>query len=494
MFRSVAPESVGVDSKNVYKLIKRLNKLHMHSFIMAKGNDIFCECYWKPFDKDFRHRMYSVTKSFVSVAVGLCVEDGLIDLDKPIVEYFPDKIKKEPDEYMKKQTVREMLTMTTTSFYHCWFEERAYDRTEFYMNDPKKKRPSNTMWEYDSAGSQVLSSLVERVTGKRLFDFLNERIFTRLNAFKDATILKTPNGDSWGDSALICTPRDLLAFTRFVANYGVYEGERLMNEDYLRVATSRVKDNTNFGHRDSFSNGYGYQIWQGPENSFGFVGMGDQLALCVPSKDLIFVCTADNQGNAASTELIMNGFFEYIYDEISDTPLPVNKEYAKKLNELTDSLELYCEKGFSDTPTRELINGVTYECEENKMGITSFRFDFDNEKEGTLTYENKGGTMVLPFKVNANAFSKFPEEGYSNEYGGVRTQDGFKYDCATSFAWTQVDKITVFSQIIDRYFGNTTFSFFFRDNLAFLHCEKTAEDFLWQYQGDAICKRIENRG
>ena len=486
MFRSVSPESVGVDSRNVYKLIKRLNKLHMHSFLMARGNDIFCECYWKPFDKDFNHRMYSVTKSFMSVAVGLCVEDGLIDLDKPIVEYFKDKVKIELTDYMKKQTVREMLTMTTTGFYHSWFEERAYDRTEFYINDPKKKRPSNTMWEYDSAGSQVLSSLVERVTGKRLFDFLNERIFTKLNAFESATILKTPNGDSWGDSALICTPRDLLAFTRFVANYGVYEGERLMNEDYLRVATSRLKDNTNSAHRGSLDNGYGYQIWQGPENSFAFVGMGNQLALCVPSKDLIFVCTADNQGNPVSTDLIMNGFFEYIVDEISDTPVAVNKEYAEKLKELTDSLELYYEKGFIDTPTRQSINGITYKCEDNPMGIKEFRFDFENEKEGTLTYENENGIMTLPFKVNANAFSKFPEEGYSNEYGGVRTQDGFKYECATSFAWTQVDKITVFSQIIDKYFGNVTFSFYFKDNLAFLRCVRTAEDFLWQYNGDAV--------
>ncbi|MBR2024857.1 MAG: serine hydrolase [Clostridia bacterium] len=491
MFRNVTPESVGVDSKNLYKLIKRLNKLHMHSFIVAKGNDIFCECYWKPFDKDFNHRMYSVTKSFMSVAVGLCVEDGLIDLDKPVYEYFGDKIKIELSEYTKKQTVRDMLTMTTASFHHSWFWERAYDRTEFYLNDTNKKRPSGTIWEYDSSGSQVLSSLVERVSGKKLFDLLNERIFSKLGTFKNATILKTPNGDSWGDSALICTPRDLLSFARLVLNNGVYECEQLIDESYLKEATKRQKDNSVSAHRDSLHSGYGYQIWKGPMDSFGFVGMGDQLAICVPSKDLIFVCTADNQGSGFSRELIMNGFFEYIVDEISDTSLDVNQEYAKKLEELINSLELYYEKGFDDTPTREKINGVTYVCEENQMGIKNFRFDFKNESEGVLTYENNNGTMVLPFKVNGNSFSKFPELGYSNEYGGVRTQDGFKYDCATSLAWTQVDKITVFSQIIDRYFGNVTFSFAFKGDLAVLHLESIAEDFLWDYQGE--CVAVKNR-
>ena len=132
--------------------------------------------------------------------------------------------------------------------------------------------------------------------------------------------------------------------------------------------------------------------------------------------------------------------FDYVVDEISDTPLNENEEYSKKLKSLINSLELYCEKGFTDTPTREKINGVTYNCKENDMGIKNFRFDFENEKEGTLSYENKNGTMVLPFKVNSNYFGKFPEEGYSNEYGSLRTQDGFKYNCATSPSWTRWTK------------------------------------------------------
>ena len=43
-----------------------------------------------------------------------------------------------------------------------------------------------------------------------------------------------------------------------------------------------------------------------------------------------------------------------------------------------------------------------------------------------------------------------------------------------------------YAEIIDKYFGNVTFSFYFKDDLAFLRCDKTAEDFLWQYKGDTI--------
>ena len=93
----------------------------------------------------------------------------------------------------------------------------------------------------DSAGSQVLSSLVEKLSGQSLFDYLNDRIFRKLGTLQTATILKTRNGDSWGDSALVCTSRDMASFARFVMNYGAWQGEQLLNEAYLRAATDVYK-------------------------------------------------------------------------------------------------------------------------------------------------------------------------------------------------------------------------------------------------------------
>ena len=51
MFKNTIPEKVGIDSKYVLKYLKKLQErgLFMHSVVMARGNDIFCEAYWKPF-------------------------------------------------------------------------------------------------------------------------------------------------------------------------------------------------------------------------------------------------------------------------------------------------------------------------------------------------------------------------------------------------------------------------------------------------------------
>ena len=98
--------------------------------------------------------------------------------------------------------------------------------------------------------------------------------------------------------------------------------------------------------------------------------------------------------------------------------------------------------------------------------------------------------MELPFKLNENYFGKFPELGYSSDVGGERTTDGSKYDCATSGAWLCDNKIMLFSQIIDRYLGNVSMCFAFNDEKIAVTFYKTAEDFLWNYNGQAYGQKV----
>ena len=487
MLNKITPEAAGLDSCHIKTYIERLNKrqMHMHSVLMMRGDSIIYEGYWAPFHEDYPHRMYSVTKSFVSVAIGLCVEDGLLSLDDCVYDYFPDRREENIDEHVKRQTVRQMLTMTTVGYPCSWFTYGDPDRTHIYFSDFGKRRMPGTIWAYDSAGSQVLSSLVERVTGKTLFDFLNERIFTHLGTFKTAKILETPNGDAWGDSALICTTRDLASFARFVMNYGTYDGKRLMNEEYLKEATTSKTDNRWDGHMYAFKHGYGYLFWMGEEGAFAFVGMGDQLAVCIPKYDFIFCCTGDNQGNEAARDYIIYELYDCIVENLQSSPLSPNPVAVKELESITSSLSLFAIKGKADSPWKEKIDGKTYVCDDNQMELEDFCFRFDGTEGGTLTYTRGGRTMELPFLMNKNKLGKFPELGYSRERGAVRTTDGFTYRDAVSCAWLCDNKIMVLVQIIDEYLGNASLSFAFNEGEATVIFAKTAEDFLWGYDGEA---------
>ena len=361
MFEKITPEQAGLSSDNVAKFIERLQEIgaSTHQLIMMKDGKIFAEECWKPFDKDFLHRMYSQTKSFVGVAFGLLLEDGLIkSLDDKIIDYFPEKLPENGvNKYLAELTIRQMLTMSTAGVgTKAWFVAGDPDRTHLYFHEDKVFRPADCYYMYDSSGSQVLSSLVEKLTGKKLIDYMRERIFNHMGTFQNAYVLQTPNGDSWGDSAMMCTLRDMASFGQFCMQYGNWNGKQLVSESYMREATACQVSNFEGFSNPYSTNGYGYQIWRMKDNGFAFVGMGDQLTMCFPDKGLICAWTSNNQGTSTFRDMTVQAVYELIERPMQNKPLRENKAAQKRLAKATKNLQLLALKGMDNSPFREQLN------------------------------------------------------------------------------------------------------------------------------------------
>ncbi len=147
-------------------------------------------------------------------------------------------------------------------------------------------------------------------------------------------------------------------------------------------------------------------------------------------------------------------------------------------------------KGIKNDELMQKINGKKFVAVgQNKQGMVAFTFHFEGDK-GKLCYTNAQGEKELFFGVNKNVFGKFPQFGYSNEYGGCRTTDGFTYDCAASLAFTEGDQLLLFVQIIDKYFGNMSIIVGFNQSYATVKMTKVAEDFLREYEGEFIAKQV----
>ena len=486
------PESEGISSKKIRQYIEKLEEaqLSTHDIILARGNKILFEKYWPPFDAGFYHRMYSVSKSFVSLAIGFLEQDGLLLLDDPVFKYFPNELEKQPDENFKFQTVRHMLMMSTAKPDRWWFALRPEDRVRFYFeNDEKQSRPSGTVFEYDSGGSFVLCALAERLSGMQLMDYLRVKLFDRIGVSKQAYCLKCPGGHSWGDSGILCTPRDLLLVARFVLNKGSWEGRQILNEAYVTAATSKQIDNNPLGINEYNTQGYGYQFWRTYQNSFFFNGMGCQFAICVPDKDLILIYNGDNQGKVFAAKLIIDNFFDMIVDTAKEKAISDEGAHEELLS-YTNGLKLARAVGAARSDFEENIDGVTYIMNDNPMGISKIRLEFDTEG-GTLFYTNTQGDKELKFGRCENTFDEFPEEGYSDEVGSVAAP-GNKYQCAASAAWIEKNKLFIKVQIIDTYFGVLNITLGFHDDLLGVQMNKCAEDFLNTYRGYAAGKRRKN--
>lgn len=481
------PESKGISSRHIQDFIEYLEERQCstHSIIIMQGDDIVFEKYWAPFHKDFLHRQYSASKSFVAIAVGFAIQDGLLDLDDPMIKHFPEELKDQKDENMRNQTVRHMLMMSTAKLSYPWFANRPEDRVAFYFaNDRECSRPSGTIFQYDSSGSFVLGALVEKVTGKPLDTYLHEKMFSKIGVSKDAYFLKCPGGWAWGDSALVCTSRDMLKSAQFMMNGGRWNGEQILNEDYVRAATSKQIDNNVTGFTTCKSHGYGYLFWRTWDNSFYFNGMGGQYAVCVPDKNLIFIQNADNQGKDTVKEGVIDKFFELVVRKMSNEPLPEDPAAQKALADFVDPLILPVAKGEMESDWLEKVNGVTYKLCPNDMGITQMRLDFAPDGTGKMTYTNAQGEKELAFGFGKNVFQKFPQTGYSKMVGSQGCP-GHQYDCCASAAWIEPHKLFIKVQIIDAYFGVLNMNFGFTENKVGIYMNKLAEDFLREYEGYA---------
>ena len=489
MFKTVTPESVGISSEKVLGFYKFLDDhgFQTHDLIMAKGDKIFTEGYWAPFHKDFQHRMYSVSKSFVGIAVGLAEQEGLLSLDDKFLKYFPE-FEKDAPEFLQAQTIRDMLTMRTfkTTSKRGWFTSGCKDRCDEYIFANANKLPGS-FFDYDSPGSFMLGAIVEKVAGMPFLEYLKEKALKYAGFSENAYCLKCPGGHSFGDSGIMCTARDLLIFAKFVMDKGYIDGKNYINEEFMTNAVKKQCSNNTFGFEYKHLRGYGYQIWKMPRDGFAFIGMGDQFAICDPETELIVIINSDNQGDTFARPFIFDEVQRSLIPNMGE-PLPENEKAHKELLDYVSNLKLYAlRNGEKTSKTVDEINGVTYKLEENPMGIKWVKFEFDGEK-GKLFWENEQGEKELPFGMGYNEFAKFPQSGYSDLVATIPVE-GHMYDCATSAIWDDEMKLILKCQIIDKYFGRLSMTFAFKDGYIMARFNKTAEAFLDEYLGHAYGER-----
>lgn len=128
-------------------------------------------------------RVASLTKAFTAMAVMIAVEDGVIDLDRPVVEQLPEF--RTEDSRSDRITVRHLLNQTSglaDSTVDIRATESA-DSLEQYVATLRTARLAaepGARWAYSNVNYNLASRLVEVVSRCDFGDFLQERIFAPL--------------------------------------------------------------------------------------------------------------------------------------------------------------------------------------------------------------------------------------------------------------------------------------------------------------------------
>ena len=296
--------------------------------LVEKAGRVITEEYNLPYHADKMHRMFSIAKSYTSLAVGALICEGKLKLADHIVDYFPEYFfaHTEDESYanLRNMTIRDMLMMRTC------FAQTTYKKNpkenwveSFFYTVPDHK--PGMIFQYDTSAALVLAALVNRISGKTVLDYLREVFLDAIGFSKDAYFMKDPFGADDGGSGMMAYPTDLLLTGRFLlAAYNgklkekypqivsgrenrVYDEAFFQKyEEYIKEAMSYHSSTVHNGKTRSEKAGYGYMFWMLPEGGSMMYGMGGQYLLIDPKQDLIAVTCADAQSEGGGTQQILD--------------------------------------------------------------------------------------------------------------------------------------------------------------------------------------------
>lgn len=348
----------------VLRFVDRLERegVCMHAFELRADGEIEAEGYYAPFAKGQPHRMYSVSKSMVSMAVGMLAAEGKLSLDEHIVDRFPDMLEHEPDPRLARLTIRDMLRMATCHQKTAYREGIDYNWARGFFNVPPTHEPG-TVFFYDTGSSQVLCELCERITGKGMLAFLNERLFVPLGATDEKRWLTDPSGVCQGGTGLIMSLRDLGKVAQCVMD----GGRGLVPADYLREATA-LQIETDWQSNPEERYGYGYQFWQ-VRRGYCMYGMGGQLAVMCPEEGVILCTLADTRLDPYGLQKLYDAFFEEVLPHVGEPDAPGAREaLERKLPALR-----VC--GVRHTAGKPAPSPARYAMRENEKGLEGVRVE-----------------------------------------------------------------------------------------------------------------------
>ncbi|NLZ81412.1 MAG: serine hydrolase [Clostridiales bacterium] len=465
-FVTATPEEVGISSERIVRFMKTLeyNEIPMHSLLIIRYGKLVAESYYAPYTKDTLHRMFSVTKSFTSIAIGLLAEEGKLSLDDNIISYFPEMLSETGvHPYIAEMTIKDMLKMASAHENTTYKIDIKEDWVKsFFITEPSHY--PGTIFSYDTSSSHTLAALVEKISGMKMLDYLRSKFLDELEFSKDAYIISDPNGVSMGGSGLMATPMDFAKVAWTVMHDGRAEDKQLIPEWYIKEATKKQIDTSVKGGTTEEKQGYGYQFWRIRNDGFACYGMGGQLAICIPKEDLLVVTTADTQGLGGGVQVIYDTFWREIYDNLSDKPFVENIEGSKSLKAILKESQIKAVAGDLTNVIVNTINGRTYSFDdENPMNLKNIKIEL-KEELGIFCFENQNGKQELTFGLGKQIESKFPH---------------YNMNCVSSAAWVEEKTLLIKSHIIDECLGSIQVQVHFKSDREVVVYMKKIEEYLF---------------
>lgn len=319
MLLRTTPESVGISSSVISRFIDSLAELDsVHSFMLLRHGKVAAELWNAPYRPDVPHELFSLSKSFTSAAIGFARQEGKLQLDDSVAEFFPEKLPRDPDPRFLRMTVRHLLTMSSghDRCALCYMiNQQEPDFVRSFFRSPLVYEPGSR-FVYNSGATYMLSALIRRLTGENLTDYLRPRLFEPLG-FGEREWEKDPEGTELGGWGFHLTTEEIARFSQLLLDGGRWEGKQILPADYLAQATAFQIDNS-MNTQPDWKVGYGFQFWRCRHNAFRGDGAFGQYALVMPDQDAALAVTSGMR----NMQSVLDRVWDILLPAMQEAPLP----------------------------------------------------------------------------------------------------------------------------------------------------------------------------
>jgi CubicO group peptidase (beta-lactamase class C family) len=397
-WRDSTPEEQGFDSRKLAEGLQDIQEreINVDSLLIIRNGYVILDAHFTPYDGTFPHDLASVTKSVTTTLIAIAADQGKLDLDAPVVSFFPNRTITNLDDRKARLTVRHLTRMVGGLDTNCEDDQATIaamtskpDFVQAALDRPMISEPGAEFC-YDSPGMHLLSAILQEATGMTALDFARQNLFTPLGIQK-ATWEVDPQGYTrgWGDLHLL--PEDAAKIGYLWLHRGQWDGQQIVPEAWVLDA---VKPHSWFvGDDIAYGNGW----WLSPADYYAS-GRGGQKIHVVSTRNTVVVTTGAN--------------FEY--DDIGEwlepllvrakSPLPANPQGQAALHAaLAAAAPGSAVSGAEKAPEiARAISGKTFRCDNNVVGLEAMQVNFDEPAVATLRLDLVDTDYVWPIGLDGH--------------------------------------------------------------------------------------------
>lgn len=323
-----------MNEEQIINLNSKIEKEYKNitGIVVMKDAELMYENYFNQCDAQSKLHVYSVTKSIISILIGIAIDKGYIkSIDEKIVSFFPDYTINKKEKNIQNITIKDMLTMKACFKYKIPPYIRYFksdDWVKFSLDLLGGKKASVDFRYTPLIGPDILSGIIVNATGQSVLDFATEHLFKPLDisvennitfsskkeqlAFNKATNIngwvidsKKVHSAGWG---LTLSAMDMAKIGQLYLNQGIWNNEQIVSRDWIIESTKEQ----NVWKKMNLS--YGYLWWIEKEQGFAAMGDGGNIIYVNTKKNLVVAINA-------------------LFVSKADNPLPFIKTYIEPLLE-----------------------------------------------------------------------------------------------------------------------------------------------------------------